>query len=467
MSIGGESARGRHDAAAEERALERMVGLSEAGKNWVVMASDPFHDRDIDCAGIPDFRTHRTIVQTVTRTARYVAPGNAPWSLNIFSTPVNQTVTAYNVDVNGQFVNYRGSPLIYSGQMGTITTVRGPAGQQLYPPGVTGTLCDGLSPTTYQTGNSVPDDLYTHGNHRVIAAGFEVYMTSSTLNDGGDVVVYRQPATTVERYAVAAFPVTGAPCGLTSVFTRGPPANLQAAMTTPGARRWRAKDGVYVPLFLNEEDVQFRPCQPMVIAPVATTVDEDSLAITTAMSPLQAWLGGGSLLYGPQALSTNNFHVSGAFFDGLDPLSSLTVVAKFLVEREPSVSEPELIVLARPSPMADEMAWRVYSAMVRTAPPGVPVADNALGAWFAGLVSDVASEVGGGLKRVALRRAGLQAVPSQAYQGAGDGRRQQSAAEAKMLGRFDAKFGRKNSVKKKKTKFVGTGRTPKPIRRRA
>jgi len=404
-AIAGENAEMRHEEAVVETAeraldvIEARAGLSPAGRAWVTLAADPFHDTAVDIDGLPDYRTHRTITQVITRTNRYTVPVvdnvplTTPWALSIFSTPWSQTTAVYPFSIVGQNMTISAAP--YTGQGGTITMVSSASTSNIYPPnGADPTLTvDGLSPTTYATAAPTPTDNFTNGQHRVIAAAFEVYMTGSTLVDSGDVVVWKQPSTTIERYIVAQqlpIPETGA-CG---IYTRGPPATVQEAMTIPGSRRWRAKDGCYVPLLLNDEDIPFRPCLPTFFADVDRTIPTDTFGGTPAQgfTPIQGWTVARAL-NGPDCLSQNYFHCAGAHFDGIDPKCTLTVVARFVIEREPSVSEADLIVLARPSPPADEIAWRIYTEMVRTAPAGAPVRDNALGAWFANLVGDLAQEV--------------------------------------------------------------------------
>lgn len=405
--IAGENAEMRHEVAVVETAeraldvIEARAGLSPAGRAWVTMAADPFHDTAVDIDGLPDYRTHRTITQVITRTNRYTVPRVAgvpltdPWALSIFSTPWNQTTAVYPFNIVGQNMTISAAP--YTGPAGTITMVSSASTSNIYPPDASDAslTLDGLSPTTYATSTNTPTDNYTNGNHRVIAAGFEVYMTGATLVDSGDVVVWKQPSTTIERFVVSQ-QGSGIPeTPVVGIYTRGPPASVQEAMTIPGSRRWRAKDGCYVPLLLNEEDVPFRPCLPQHFANVSSTIPTDTSGTSpgaNGICPIQGW-SGGSALNGPDCLSQNYFHCAGAHFDGIDPKCTLTVVARFVIEREPSVTESDLIVLARPSPPADEIAWRIYSEMVRTAPAGAPVRDNALGAWFANLVGDLAQEV--------------------------------------------------------------------------
>jgi len=401
------NAKKRSDVFEMERGLDNL-GLSKSGKEFVIAASDVFHDRELAVDGVPDFRTHRTIVQKITRTTTFsrpstVAPGNN-WNLHIFSTPINQTVTSYLATNQGTGQVLNRAADVYDGQLagdgfgtqGLITCVQQASNNEvLYPPPTVNTLVTGLSPTSYAFAGLKPQDNYSSGQHRVFAAGFEVSMTANTLNDGGNVIVYRQAASVTESQGTINDVGARGFVALPSVQSRGPPRDVSTAMTLPGSRRWPAKQGCYVPLLLAENDLPFRQLRGTLYQTSVDTIPEPT-ATTMGMSPVQSWpatsppLGP---LCGPAGLSTNFFHCSGAFFEGINDLASLTVVACFYVEREPSVTESDLIVLARPSPPADELAWRVYSEMVRMSPAGVPVADNTAGAFFKSLMMGLATEV--------------------------------------------------------------------------
>jgi hypothetical protein len=76
------------------------------------------------------------------------------------------------------------------------------------------------------------------------------------------------------------------------------------------------------------------------------------------------------------------YDISGAYFTGLSPQTTLTVDVRWYIERCPTIDEPSLVVLATPSPVYDPIALKIYSEAVHGLPVGVPVSENPLGEWF-------------------------------------------------------------------------------------
>jgi hypothetical protein len=76
------------------------------------------------------------------------------------------------------------------------------------------------------------------------------------------------------------------------------------------------------------------------------------------------------------------FDVNGSIFTGLSNETTLQVTVKYYVERIPTVSDPDLLVLSRPSPQYDPMAVEIYSRAMSELPVAVAVGENPLGEWF-------------------------------------------------------------------------------------
>jgi hypothetical protein len=76
------------------------------------------------------------------------------------------------------------------------------------------------------------------------------------------------------------------------------------------------------------------------------------------------------------------FHTSGAYFTGLNPNSTLTINAKWILESAPTQESKQLVVLAQPSPAYDPVALEIYKEAARMLPPGVPVGDNKSGDFW-------------------------------------------------------------------------------------
>lgn len=63
--------------------------ISSCGLKWLEIATDPFHDTEIQCEGYPDMVTTRSIVQTVTKTFTVVAPSANTWDCHVFFAPLS------------------------------------------------------------------------------------------------------------------------------------------------------------------------------------------------------------------------------------------------------------------------------------------------------------------------------------------------------------------------------------------
>jgi hypothetical protein len=95
------------------------------------------------------------------------------------------------------------------------------------------------------------------------------------------------------------------------------------------------------------------------------------------------------------------FNMSGAYFLGLSPQTTLTVAIRSYIEIFPSQIGNTLTSLASPSAPFDERARRLYAECMKTMPPGVMLCENGLGDWLsdvagkiANFVSPIASVVG-------------------------------------------------------------------------
>jgi hypothetical protein len=145
-------------------------------------------------------------------------------------------------------------------------------------------------------------------------------------------------------------------------------------------------------------------CQPRAVARVFEGKD----VLNVSDGGDQPFAGFGSFSTQPGALVTpltepmvnstsTPFSTKGIILEGLHPESVVTINLRVLMERVPTLSETDLVVLATPSPTYDELAWRFYSEAIRTMPIAVPLNENFTGGWFKG----VAKSIGKGVKAVA------------------------------------------------------------------
>ncbi len=88
------------------------------------------------------------------------------------------------------------------------------------------------------------------------------------------------------------------------------------------------------------------------------------------------------------------FHQSGAIFTGLSFNTTLTLNLNVYYESFPSMSDPNILALAKPSAIYDPCALELYSRVLQELPVGVPVRENGLGDWFLNAASTAAKYLG-------------------------------------------------------------------------
>lgn len=388
--------------------LQNEGGLTDAGRDFITVVLDPFHDKPQRIEGQPSYSRADTIVQCIKGTHDFSQTvGAGPWDLHI--SLLNQDVCDGIPITNTTFrqcrrfgnmlsTNTFGSTL---GNFGPITSAQAASTgantwpNQAGPPNVL-TRYRGHGPTTAILDGGTPqewtrDNNYMDGQHRIIAIGFEVINTTPLLYRGGSVTVYRQPQMEETVYCNL-YDSVGAPTGDYDdmAYSRAPPANVNEAMLLPDSRQWDAALGCYIVGTMQGEDNHF-------VKPVAKNrvydgteahAANDARGVTytgiqVAQRSKPDWVPTpGPGLSTPLSMSPLNFATSGAYFHNLPEQTVLTLNWRIIVERAPSVSESDLVVLTSPSPAYDELAWRFYSEARSAMPVGVPLNENFLGSWF-------------------------------------------------------------------------------------
>jgi len=390
-----------------KKILNRLIAdrkMTEEGGRWLTIATDPFHDTEIAPTGFPDLNSCSTITQCFTYTQSIVAPSNATaeWDAHVVFVPLSRT-QGYTTAA-GPLTDKPLQQFLMNASTGAMT---------LYPsspfpgPSIYGGLNVITSPTntnpfTSGGSSSVAPNLQfpvCGGQFRLVAAGFEVVNTTPELYKGGAVTVYRCPSQRDNKNAVvySTLPTTG---GYPIVVTAANwiPYTQAAAQLYPSSRTWAAKDGCYCIPTLSRDENPFTAAMPntplLVHAPsageqVAGTQVPGYSDRSSIESEQVAWQKNTAQLL--------NFDFSGAIFVGLSSQTTLQVTVKYFVERIPSVSEPDLLVLARNPTPFDPLALELYTRVVQELSTGVPVGENPLGEWFndvLDLVSEYAPKVG-------------------------------------------------------------------------
>jgi len=391
------------DVSRSERVLNAIgsrIGLTECGRDWLIAACDPYHDKPLNICGYPDVNEAASVTQVVKLSAQISAPAGVStnWDCHFHQLPWLAGVTS-------------GGPTQLKAVQDNTTFL---AIQNDAPSGSawSGLIVDSVtagSPTFYYANTTITTPFatqlfpYLTGEYRVIAMGFEVINTTSELNVQGLVTTYRYPmqdldsASTIPALALnqGSGPSSNT-IGFPSVLnTTAPPSTAGQALLLADSRQWKAKDGCYVVSTLNSDEIPTGPNNVMLklamnqqdpIALAGFQAITSPAASTPINIPPTTPTNSIAFLLSPNTDLTK-FNHSGAYFQGLSNSTTLQVNVIYIVERFPTFLETDLVVLAKHSCRYDAAALELYSEVIRQMPVGVPQKMNGLGEWFSDAVS--------------------------------------------------------------------------------
>jgi len=403
--------------ARSERILNKMgaaLGITEAGKEWLKCAVDPFHDTPLNVCGYPDTNEAASIVQVVRVSTNLAVLPNvttgANWDCHIYSFPdlsANGFLKGLTSDPNwagGQFGSCVLSGSGSASAWGNLSVCIVPSGQNTFDSGAT-SFNGPQQPLQAQLAPYI-----TGSNYRIIGMGYEVINTTSDLNIQGLVTVYRQPAPVLDSAQTAAFYVNSQ--GATPpqlqlgygsvVYDNAPPNNSGSALLLDGSKQWKAKEGVYITNTLNTDNLVVgvrNQARVSLLPPTDSQFSGSVNCIVKGMSgggnfniPASSPIATISFLV-PESQVPTDFNHSGAYFTGLSYSTTLTLNAIYYIEKFPTQLDTALVVLAKHSCRSDRVARELYSEIMREMPVGVPQRMNGLGDWFADAISSAADFV--------------------------------------------------------------------------
>jgi len=368
--------------------------LTPGGLKWLIVATDPFHDDPINCDGFFDLTTSSVITQTLNFTSQIIpgstVPSGTAWDCHIFFLPCSPPLSFVppgtglgatdpgfylnGILPNGVAVVQPTSPSLFSG----FNCLTCSSGQNwITSPG---------SATGFPT-VALPQS-YCSGYFRVIAAGFEVVNTTAELYKGGTVTVYKSPAYPAPLTISSATGTATQFCTLSNC----PPSTQSQAALFPCSRTWGASDGAYMVEALNSATVPFISNLPTSQAGVV--IGQDVTSLTTGSGSRLAFLPtavNNTAGYTGAMNSPLPFDISGAVFTGLNYNSTLQITVRYIIERIPSTTEPDLLVLSRNPCPEDPMAVELYTRVMASLPVGVKVSDNPDGEWFLSVLEAIAA----------------------------------------------------------------------------
>jgi len=419
-----------------EKLLERIAartGMTEDGKNWLIAATDPFHDKKLLVSGYPDRELSPSVCQNVKQTMTITRPttlaSSETWGCHIFVDDILVPTICSAADSNYNVITTTESDPTFpvGGLTVTAFNVVGEANSNF--------IASTLSTANKLVGQLALNPSYLVGRTRLVAAGFEVHNVTPELTRGGTVTVYEQATAEQEeacfdqidivivsdpddifddsdgtsskpykkknKKVTAPGPSTYG--NRTMRLGTVPPKNTAEALLLPGSQQWEAKYGCLCVQTMHDMENPAQYCAPT--STFYSNHEDLSLVPQCASNgfaerayssyPILAISDGEAVLN--RGIYKNNkispFSRKGAFFTGLSNTTVLTANYNAIVESIVSQQKPELIVLAKPSPSEDYIAAQLYSLIVREMPVGVRVSENGLGDWFLGIVDEVSNVV--------------------------------------------------------------------------
>lgn len=402
--------------------IGNRVGISEAGKSFLTAAIDGFHDEPIqDLRGIPDGVNSNSIVQQVKATMTIRAPASAAgaqWDCHVESLPIikptfedrgfNPFIKSYplsNNDTNGIL---RDTSFPQTLPLGSIVANTNKSTVPATPIGVFGGTQAGQERAVLN-----PASNYTNGGYRIIAKAYEVISAGPTLYESGVVTIWGLPVANgqqTENYNVTGVDSTSASRGGPRNFLRLPvlPLTASECMLVPSAQQWKTKKGVYMVDRHNDPTVSTFAGSGVSGLVITETLGNDSVGgsygtkVCYTTSQINTELVDFTTInpkYTTIALAPNGGDVEpmncgGVFFSGLNEQDVLQVNVIWYIERFPDASNPDLLVLAKPTPSYDPHALEMYSIIMAQMPWGMIQEANGFGDWMRDAVETISDTIG-------------------------------------------------------------------------
>jgi len=364
--------------------------LTADGRDWLILALDPFHDLNHQAAGYPDADGSQTVVSCFQYQTDVTVPAGVAgnWDCHVFTTPkmVPTVDKIYQRSADWSVITETANTCA----IGPLTIVTAATGAYLGP-----TIP--IPATTKFASLPAAGNLdLVDGVTRVIGMGYEVTNTTAEINKQGTVTSYRMP-----QYGSKVGSVVRANLAnnRAEIATQGwlfPPMKAEYANLLKGTRTWDAASGVYATAVLNSVE------NPLTTLSSTATMMQLSvmggIATDVTLSPVTEVNNNpfpDASLDAPTHQQCMPYDTTGSIFTGLSNATTLTVKVKFYVERAPMHWEPKLSVLATPSAGYDTIALELYSHAISQLPVAVTVAENGIGDWFRGVVNVLKTVAGG------------------------------------------------------------------------
>lgn len=387
-----------NDIPKIEKFIEKTtkdVGITPNGKTWMELSLDPFHDTPVRPVGFPDLVNGNSVVQVVTQSYSYAVPSGFAQDVHIFMDSVDTRVTMFSNPVFSDTAGARNYSWTTTATNGISERFRG--GLCVRNSGTTGSGTTLSMSTGTNICGGIPDIYIGNSRVRVLAKAFEVVNTTPAIAAGGAVTVYRDSTSGAYN-----------PCGVGNLYNSvnnsynisAPlyplpkvPETIGQVNLIPGNQTWKAIDGCYVVCMMNSQTNT-----PMdELTALLSFRDSSSAANTDFINAYN--VAGSNIPYicvdntvgAPRSVLISPYLVSGAYFTGLPAGTTLKITWRYIIERFVGEDNPDLVVMASPSPSLDNIALELYSKTAMQLPHGVPVDRNATGDWIKNIADMLAT----------------------------------------------------------------------------
>jgi len=400
---------GSKRANRAEQILTRIgerLGLSEEGRQWLIMALDPFNDSRTNHSGFPDGKGAKNLVEQCRETATISAPSGIlssgvawdmmvvqlPWVLPqkfAFGSQIT-LVTGVNVDSNANLGNYWYQSTTNAGTatIGGLLVMCAPSSQNKWD------LTNWAGTSSQSITNITPDPSQVAGNYRVTNCGFEVANTTAPLYRAGSCIVGRTPVPTrssANPGMVVAYGGTPVPSNVLNIDSW--PYNSEAAFLPTDSIQHLAELGCYVPAMINDLDnmsiYKTDTTCPFIVGGGPNMSESQSLNLVPFPIYVNTPVASNSI----PGFEWSNFHMGWALFTGLSPQTTFQINVKWGVERFPSQNNAVLAPFAKACPKRDNIALELYSHIIQDMPVGADFNANGFGDWIQDAIGTVADFV--------------------------------------------------------------------------
>lgn len=354
------------------------MSCTKHGRDWLTAALDPFHDGQLELAGLPDVNGSNSFVTCLKSSQVFSAPAGTTgdWSMHVFVSPVTSLASYCSYTVQSVSQAFPGAPFQYTFQLsgaGTQGSV-GPINVTTY-----NVASAGGNYLPFGGGGTQPLTNFPFGENsgtpcRLIAAGFEVTDVTPVLYQQGTATAYRFPYTKAEFADRVTFSNNGAPAITEDTLAQQVQSNCATsatAMAIPDSIQYAARFGAYYVAKFGSFDA---------IHPY-TSVNNNTyyqIANNSQYAPVV-----GSAIIALQGMTPNRLCNGGVFFEGLNFANgALRVTTRLYYEYFPSVTTDPLLTLSTPSADYDSCALQMYSESIKHLPVCVKVGENSAGEWF-------------------------------------------------------------------------------------